>query len=539
MTPSSDRGHQAFSARLWSIFDRFEGFDGLAYRHPSGDLTFARLHAAVLDLLSLMAGLPGPDARRPVLIWGHKDPRYVAAYWACLLDGRTLVPVEADTPTERIRQIVETCDPSAILIADPDVDGAVATRLANMAVPGRRDIRTLADPRATRPGRVQMSRPRPSANDVAYMMFSSGTLGAPKGIRVTYANLIDFIDWLEPLLAPGPDVVAVTGNIRHCFDVSLFELWTSWTRRLPLIALDHAELADSTRYIDRLAEGDASLWVSTPSLVRLFLKNRRFSAEGLPQLKTFLFCGEPLTKPLVQGLFERFPGCRVVNTYGPTECTVAVTSVDIEPQHLAAAGDLSIGRARPGTTLEPAPGTAPGEPGEIWIRGASVGAGYAGLKEKQALAFPEPGLYRTGDRGRRTPDGLWYFHGRIDREVKIQGMRIDLNEVEAHLRDQPGVADVAVEPHAIRGELRALSAYVVGFDQAGQLEALAAAMAAELPAYLVPRFWYAGFPEQLNMNSKLDRSALEKVAAVARLRHVFVPTGPTLVPSDRQKEPMP
>jgi D-alanine--poly(phosphoribitol) ligase subunit 1 len=508
--------------RLWAIFDGFQGDGRLAYSHPAGDLSFATLHRAVERLLPALAALPRAAQRRPILIWGHKDVRYPIAYWASLLAGQALVPVEPETPPERIRQIIATCDPSVILVAD---GAAPAPDLTGFASDGRLTVLPLADPQALAdaPAGAVVRDLSIAAADVAYIMFSSGTLGQPKGIQVTYSNLLDFIDWLEPLLGPSALQGGVSGIIRHCFDVSLFELWASWTGKLSLCALDHATVSDSTGYIARLAAGRVSLWVSTPSLVRLFLRNRRFCRETLPDLTTFLFCGEPLTKPIVRELFARFgPSCRIVNTYGPTECTVAVTAVDITPQHLEAEDELPIGHARPGTQLCLPPGTPAGQAAELWISGASVGAGYIGLPEKQAQAFPRADLYRSGDLARVDGDGQWHFLGRIDREVKIQGLRIDLNEIEAHLRRQPGVEDAVVEPHIIHGEARALQAFVVGASSDAELANLASTLARELPPYLVPRFWYAGFPEALNLNSKLDRKLLADAAQSARLRHVHM-----------------
>lgn len=501
------------AALLGRVHRRFASAPGPAYRCAGGrDLDFGALYQASAVLAARLMAEPDTARRRPVVIWGHKDLRYPVAYWACLLAGMALVPVERDTPAGRLRQIVEQCGAGDVLIAS-DADGDLAlVQAALQGLPCR--IHTV-DPAARLAGEAPTPAPR-APGDVAYIMFSSGTLGRPKGIQVTYGNLVDFIHWL-PALLPEDGLQAVSGNIRHCFDVSLFELWVSWTRLHPLVALDHADFAHSTAYITRLAEAGTGLWVSTPSITRLMLKNPRFNGQMLPGLRVFLFCGEPLTRQIVAALFERFPGCRVVNTYGPTECTVAVTAADITPDHLARPGELPIGAARPGVQLR----TSTGAPrGELLISGPCVARGYLNQPEKQAHAFPAPDCYRSGDWAEQDAAGDWVFPGRMDREVKIQGVRIDLNDVEAHIRSQPGVEDVVVEPYVLRGEPRALNAYVIGDADAGALERLARDLAAELPPYLVPRFWYAGFPAVLNANSKLDRSQLSQAADVAQHRHV-------------------
>ncbi|ATF18572.1 AMP-binding protein [Phaeobacter gallaeciensis] len=517
-------------ARLREIFAAFEGDTRPAYCTPETELSFAALfdHARAL---AHQLQQQGDSLRNPVLIYGHKDIRYPVAYWACLLAGRALIPVEPETPVARIRQIAETCGARLLLgaglLSGEITDALKGAQLACLPVPDPSSpcAQITPDPSEA---------PVITDQDLAYLMFSSGTLGQPKGIGITYANLVDFIDWLDVLYPSAVPMTAVSGVIRHCFDVSLFELWMSWTRRRPLVALDHAEFANSTAYLERLAEHEVSLWVSTPSITRLFLKNRRFNGDQLPHLRNFVFCGEVLTKKIAAALFDRFPGCRITNTYGPTECTVAVTSVDITDEHIQSERDLPIGAPRPGTRLERGIAQAGQPGGELLIRGVSVGAGYVGLPEKTRAAFPEPALYRTGDRGYLAPDGLWYFVGRIDREVKIQGVRVNLNDIETHLRNLPGVEDAVVEAQMLRGVPHALSAYVLGPRQLTGLTDLAARLTAELPPYLVPRYWYADFPAGLNQNSKFDRSKLANAAADARLRHIHMPSS---VAQISQEEP--
>ncbi|KII17890.1 AMP-binding protein [Phaeobacter sp. S60] len=517
--------------RLRQIFATFEGEHKPAYCTSEADLSYAGLYNHARSLADQLQTRTGGGQRKPILIFGHKDIRYPVAYWACLLAGHPLIPVEPETPIARISQIAEACGASVLLYAAADTlqfaSELAGTPLTVVPVP---DPLSRCRPRAAQLPRVETI----ADQDHAYVMFSSGTLGQPKGIAVTYANLVDFIGWLDALYPDTVEMTAVSGVIRHCFDVSLFELWMSWSRRIPLVALDHADFANSTAYLDRLAEHGTGLWVSTPSITRLFLKNRRFNGAHLPHLRSFVFCGEVLTKKIAAALIDRFPGCRITNTYGPTECTVAVTSVDITDRHMKSQWDLPIGVARPGTRLESMALADGGDGGELLVRGGSVGAGYVGLPGKTKAAFPEPNLYRTGDRGFLGMDGLWYFVGRIDREVKIQGVRINLNDIETHLRNLPEVEDVVVEPQMLRGVPHALAAYVLGPCKLADLTQLPARLAAELPPYLVPRYWYADFPAGLNQNSKFDRSRLADAAAHARLRHIHMPSNVAQV---AQEEP--
>lgn len=481
-------------AALRAVHDRFAGEPGPAWRHVSGDLSYAELHRRSVVLAAHLAG-----KRSPVMIWGHKDAAFAVAYWACLLAARPLIPVEPDLPPARIRAVARSCGAGLLLLADaheaPSLEGV---RVLDAAA---------EHPPARTPGIAA------EGGDTAYILTSSGTSGAPKGIKVSYDNLAHFVAWLTDDLLTETPLAAVSGNVRHCFDVSLFELWSAWTRRVAVSALDHSEFSSSRKYIERYGAHGVGLWVSTPSAIAPYLRDPAFSARNLPDLATFLFCGEVLPKRIVALLHEHFPGAAVWNTYGPTECTVAVTAIRVEAHHLKAREPLPIGHPRPGARLSI-------EHGEILIAGPCVGPGYVGLPERQAASFPHPGVYRTGDLGALGADGAWRFLGRSDREVKIQGVRIDLSEIEGLIAEQVGVRGAVVDPHVVRGFPRALEAHVGGVAESADLAALAGRMAAELPGWMVPRFWFGCREAPLGPGGKLARAALVETARKGGVRHV-------------------
>ena len=491
MTAGFDHGGLA------AVFARFAGVDEPACLTGNGELSFADLHDQALRWAAALAG-----DRSPVLIFGHKEAGYLVAWWACLLAARPLVPIEPDLPLQRIRDIAAMAGAGLMLVAAATAPGTGETGLRHLSLMGPPPVfnmPTLPVPRLP--------------DETAYILCSSGTTGQPKGIQVSYANLDGFVRWLDTGLLADTPLVAVSGNVRYCFDVSLYELWSSWLRRIPLVALDHADFFNSRRQIARYGDAGVGLWVSTPSVAQFYLRDPAFCAKALPRLKTFIFCGEVLPKPMVSELWRRFPGARVINTYGPTECTVAVTSVLITPEMIADAHSLPIGHPRPGCNLSV-------QGGEIVISGDVVGPGYLGLPDRQAAAFPAPWTYRTGDRAEVGRDGLWYFHGRSDREVKIQGLRIDLDEVEATLRALPGVEAAVVDLQILRGIPRAMIACLAGPVDRDALARHAAALAACLPPALVPRFWHAAAGFTLNHNCKLDRAALIHAARNGGIDHV-------------------
>ncbi|KUI98754.1 AMP-binding protein [Vibrio sp. MEBiC08052] len=502
---------------LLAVFSAFRTCEGMAYHHVGGDLSYRQLFDAAVSL----AGQLNDDGRGAVLIYGHKNYRYLIAYWACILVGRTFVPVEPENNTERLRQIIASAQATLILDThdfDTDENRLDTLGISCLVVYAESDF--SAEESAQGFDELLRDRNVSQATDAMYIMFSSGTTGQPKGISVSYANVADLVTWLESAF---PVDGSVSGNIRYCFDVSLYELWLAWINLKPISALDHQEFINTRKYIARHRDYGVTTWVSTPTITRYYLKDRQFCASYLPHLSHFIFCGEVLSKEMVAQLWERFPGCRVTNTYGPTECTVAVTAIDILPVHIHSRHPLPLGRVRPGSEVRIDRIQEHGR-GEIIIRGDCVGPGYLCASAEQQARFSvdpvdEVREYRTGDIGSLDGDML-YFWGRDDRELKIQGYRIDLNEVEAYLRQLDEIKEVFVEPWFRKEDLQGMRAFVLP-EQEVDFQQLAVGMADNFPSYMVPRFWYAIEDDVLNLNSKLDRRAVSDKALKKGNGYVF------------------
>lgn len=509
----------AWSA-LISVFMRFGVQPAAAWHHQSATHSYAALSQRAQDIAHeiMRQYAHGETPMAPVLVYGHKSFDFLAAWWACLLCGCPIVPVESDNAPERLERIARTVGASLILNTDgPALLAANARVVALADLPWRHHdqaaLRQLLD--ATR-RRLDDAVIAP----LAYIMFSSGTTGEPKGIQISLSNLADFVSWVRNDFALEG---AVTGNVRYCFDVCLFEIWLAWTFVQPLSVLDHRELINTRKMIAQHAHMALTCWVSTPSMVRLYLLDPTFNAGTLAQLRRFIFCGETLPKEIVTQLWARFPGCEVINTYGPTECTVAASQVLITVEMVASSLPLPIGRARPGAALRLAhPLDASGR-GQILISGACVGPGYLNATPARQANFSRQAghaTYATGDIG--LFDGHWfYFLGREDAEVKVQGHRIDLHEIEHFLRDRNLVADVVVEPYWRKGNAEAIQACVI-LNAGGDLSQLGTAMQAHFPPWAIPRYWYSTPRTVLNHNGKLDRSVAWQLAKDHGEKYVFI-----------------
>ncbi|MEX5592634.1 AMP-binding protein [Pseudomonas orientalis] len=511
-------------SELISVFMRFEdpslGAGELAaWHHHSCTYSYADLSRRAQDIAHEITRRQARSETplAPVLVYGHKSFDFLAAWWGCLLCGCPIVPVESDNAPERLERIVRTVGARLILNTD-----APALSAAHVGVIALADLpRQRHDAAALRQLLEGTRRllDHASVAPLAYIMFSSGTTGEPKGIRISLSNLAGFVAWVRGDFALEG---AVTGNVRYCFDVCLFELWLAWAFVQPLSVLDHRELFNTRKMIAQHAHSALTCWVSTPSMVRLYLLDPTFNAETLAQLRRFIFCGETLPKEIVTQLWARFPGCEVFNTYGPTECTVAASQVLITEDMVASPLPLPIGRARPGAMLQLAQPLDAAGRGQLLIGGECVGPGYLNAPARQANFSRQAGqaTYATGDIG--LFDGHWYyFLGREDAEVKIQGHRIDLHEIEHFLRERNLVAQVVVEPYWRKGNAEAIQACVI-LNGSCDLAQLGNAMQAHFPPWAIPRYWYSTPRTVLNHNGKLDRSVAWQLAKDHGEKYVFI-----------------
>lgn len=292
---------------------------------------------------------------------------------------------------------------------------------------------------------------------------------------------------------------------------------TLWT-------LSHDTVNDYSKLMHSLGRSGACVWVSTPSFADVCLADPAFSSKLAPQLSLFIFCGETLSPNTARRLYERFPGATVVNTYGPTESTVAVTDVVITREMCVGADALPVGRAKPGTVVFI---EAAGGAGEIIIAGNTVAKGYFHMPEKTAASFFETEIngkrmraYRTGDLGYLDSDGMLHYCGRIDSQIKLHGYRIEIEDVENNLTALDSISKAAVIPVEKDGRVKSLTACVT--LENSELTAAASGVRPDvrkikdglckrLPDYMIPKKIVFLDEIPLTSNGKADRKALKSM----------------------------
>jgi D-alanine--poly(phosphoribitol) ligase subunit 1 len=457
-------------------------------------LTYGELRSRSDALARYLTQRLGDD-RRPIAVLGHREPEMLIAFLGAVKSGRPYVPLDTALPQQRIDKILATSH-TALVLTPQNV-----LQFCGLEVPG--------------PGRsVQGDEP-------FYILFTSGSTGEPKGVIITLACLEHFIAWMlaEQRFTQIGEVFL--NQAPFSFDLSVMDLYCSLATGGTLFSITRDRIANPKELYRALASSGVTTWVSTPSFAQMCLVEDKFSEAMLPRVRRFLFCGETLTPHTADHLLHRFPRAEVWNTYGPTEATVATTSIRIDAAVLEQYSPLPVGRAMPGSEVFIVNGNLKLLPanqrGEIIIAGPNVSPGYLARPDLSADAFFQHHgqcAYRTGDFG-RFRDNLLFFEGRMDEQIKLSGYRIELGDVEENLRALATVRDAIVIPIIKDGTPQSLAAFVLlaARDDASHFNLsheLRKQLSERLPTYMLPRkfIFLDAFP--MTPNGKVDRASLAK-----------------------------
>ncbi|MEE4418529.1 AMP-binding protein [Streptomyces bugieae] len=500
----------------------YDWFAATAAAHPDrpaletggSTLTYARL-AARADALAaaLLDRLDGTPPRRVGLLAGRTAVAY-AGYLAVLRLGATVVPLGPAFPAERNARIVRAARLDAVLS-----DGTAAS-----PTPPGVPLVTRTDPELPHLTAAPLpALPAALPEDLAYLLFTSGSTGVPKGVPIQHRNVCAYLTHAVPRAAAGPGArCAQTFDLT--FDPSVHDMFTTWGSGATLVVPSRDDLLAPVRFVNRHA---LTHWNSVPSVISLARRFRALKPDSMPTLRHSMFCGEPLTLQQAAAWHRAAPHSRLENAYGPTELTVTCTAYRLppDPAHwpTPANGTVPIGAPYPGLQLLD-------HDGELCVRGAQRFPGYLdpadntgrflapdGSPYDPATPLTDDHWYRTGDRvtaldASAVPaagDGSrpLVHLGRGDQQVQVHGYRVELGEVEAALRALPGVRDAAVLPRSTPGGVELTAAYtgIPGTTADG----LRAALRDRLPGYMVPATLTALHALPLNANGKTDRAALD------------------------------
>ncbi|MBV8871953.1 MAG: AMP-binding protein [Metakosakonia sp.] len=436
-------------------------------------ITWQQLSVAVTDWAQRYQQCNQP-AGTPVVLYGHQQAEFAVALYSCLLHNIPYIPVDCIYPQERLKEICQLAN--APFYYDVAAKKFIATGITGQV---------LAEP------------------DLAYIMFTSGSTGKPKGVQIGRESVWHFMKWVSQDFSL-PEKPVLMNHAVFSFDLSLIPLLANLATGGHIVLNAKEDIA-AENWLDRLKANDVSVWVSTPSFAYQRLLSPQFNSDYLPELNVFIFIGEVLNKALVKQLRRRFPQAKILNSYGPTEATIATTVVEITDEILNNDNPLlPVGVMMPDTHMEI---TADGE---LIIWGKNVMRGYLGLPQENAAKLLRRETekyrgYRTGDLGYE--DGLIYCQGRNDSQIKLNGYRIEINEIENRLLAMSGISEAVVLPLMKScGSVLRIAAFCVT-DLAP--EVIKTSLSKVIPHYMVPSQIIIKDALPLNPNGKIDRKLLD------------------------------
>jgi amino acid adenylation domain-containing protein len=492
-------------------------------------ITYGELAYRARQLAAMITRRGERTVERVGVFASRSEVAYVGTLGA-LCSGAAFVPLNVRFPVERTRAMVRRAALNAIVV-DRGSAPQLAAVLRNVEqpplviAPEPGVAESLTEQGVPALGSSELVREEPLSelpavqpDDVAYLLFTSGTTGEPKGVGVTHANALHFLDVMSARYQLTP-TDRCSQTFDHTFDLSVFDIFMTWRAGACLCVAQPVDLLAPVGFVRR---HQLTLWFSVPSVAALCVKRGALLPDRMPSLRYSLFCGEPLPEAIAQAWHTAAPGSVIENLYGPTELTIACFVhrwAPSEPTSQMGNGIVQIGRPLPGLgalvvddNLRPLPS---GETGELLVCGPQTVPGYWNDPAKTAERFVEietsptrrKRFYRTGDRVVRAPGGDYIYIGRTDHQIKVLGFRVELGEIESVLLGQDGVVQAAAVGWPWEdGRALGIVAFVSG--RVASAESLIQAAAKVLPDYMVPSRIVLLEELPLNANGKIDRALL-------------------------------
>jgi amino acid adenylation domain-containing protein len=518
----------------------WQGFCNSAARFPDraalevagNTLTYSQLYAEAVKLAATLRKHDIGDEPPMTAVFAYRSVTAFAGVLAALLSGHGYVPLNRTFPVERSKVMLTRSQCRAIIVdsqSAPQLESLLADAEESLLIilPESEDVSALASrwPRHRFLGKKDLEpadaiAPKDfRAGKYAYLLFTSGSTGVPKGVLLSQANVQHYLKWTIRRYGIN-EADRLSQTFDFTFDLSAHDMFVAWETGACLCCPSQKQLIKPGAFI---RDSKITIWFSVPSTGVFMRRLGMLKPDMYPNLRLTLFCGEALPVETARDWAKAAPNSVIENIYGPTELTIACTAYRWNGATSPAESvneTVPIGRPFDGMEMlvvdENLNEVAPGQDGELLMTGPQLSCGYWHDEAKTKAAFVTPPgqdvvYYRTGDRVRRTKDSepLVYL-GRIDNQVKILGHRVELGEVEAAIRRYSGIDGVV----ALGWPVNAGGADgVVAFVETETLDssALSENLKTKLPPYMVPRSIHPIRALPLNANGKYDRKALTEL----------------------------
>ena len=489
--------------------------DNTAVVFEEESLTYAELNARANSLAHKLREL-GVKPDDFVAIIADRSIEMIAGIYGIIKAGGAYVPIDPTYPDERIAFMLEDCKPKAVLKYTTEsitIDSEIA-------------VIDLADSKVWE-GASENPEIVNKPEDAIYCIYTSGTTGKPKGVVVVHTSFTNLVIWYQSKFKfSSYDVNLFIASI--CFDLGQKNLFTT------LIAGGTIIIADVLKYdYDKLSriivDNKVTMINCAPSVFNYIIKENSYNDYvKLSSLEKVFLGGEQINAiALRETIKSKNTKFKIINTYGPTECTDVVSSYSAVNERIFDSGVISIGKPIPNThiyILSDDELSGIGVPGEICISGGGLARGYLNRPELTAEKFVknpigEGRMYRTGDLARWLPDGNIEYIGRIDEQVKIRGFRIELGEIESRIREIENIKDCAVVARADSTGDKAIYAYYTS-DVEVSVSEIRDKLSERLPEYMMPAYMMQIEDIPVTKNGKLDRRALPEIEARATKEYI-------------------
>lgn len=460
--------------------------DDKAYTINQKSYTYKELYKFVCNIYNFL--LEKNKEKKTVIVLGHKEVYMKATFLACSFAGITYVPVDENIPLERLEKIEEQINPA--LIIGKDISKKEIFEIMNKD--NFEDINQI------------YLKP----DDIYYIIFTSGSTGIPKGVKVTYRNIDSCINWLKRITNIKKEIILNQANFS--FDLTVADLYLSLVSGSEQVVLSNQNI-NLKEMFENLKLSNCNIAIITPTFADLLLLDKRFERNLLPNLHTILFCGEKLLKSTVDKLYSRFGNIRIINCYGPTETTFAVTSIEINKKMLNYE-EIPIGIPKEDVEIyildENKKQLPDGEIGEILIVGESVADGYINnLQNNNFIIYNGKKAYLTGDLG-YIDNGILYYKNRKDKQIKFKGYRIELSDIENNLYSLGYIEKNVVVSKKKNNKVLKIIAFVILKENINKTEKeIEMDLLQKIPQYMCPKIKIIKeFP--INENGKLNEKEL-------------------------------
>ena len=457
-----------------------------------------------------------------VCISGKKEVSAFACIIACLKIGAIYTILDPGSPVERLRKILSTCRPK-LLLAEHDLLQNLDQVIADLGIISvEKDSDKLAAVIQRHDDR-NLSRTRNvTGANPAYIMYTSGSTGFPKGVVITHTNVLNLIEWSRETYRISCEDILTNVNPLY-FDNSVFDFYSALFTGASLVPFSKEEVRDPKLLVEKVDAAGCTLWFSVPSLLIFLQTMKATDGKHLRSIRRFVFGGEGYPKAKLKRLYDLYAdSSEFSNVSGPTECTCICSSCKITEQDLQNLQGLPpLGRIADNFAfliLDDEGRMVPkGKLGELCLLGPNVGKGYYKDPERTAASFVQNPynnrfqeiMYKTGDIVRLDPtDGKLYIHGRKDNQIKHMGYRIELEEIEAAMHCIDYVSEAAALHSTASGLSRIIG--VMASREEFDDDQIRRDLSQIIPDYMIPSVFYREEALPKNPNGKVDRRALAK-----------------------------